>query len=262
MRNWSSLARSSSATDFGVIFSTSLRNAIPDTISPRGCGILDAFMRAAPRFCAALLGATALVLTSCSGSSTKPNAHPSTASEATSTSIVASGSVQMRLVGMPAQTVAVGAPAASGSALSAANRVVGAYLRLAIVDALRTGRPGPRLGTLFSPGAAAQAGRHDGAIVTDAGIGPATTPTMITATLRMTTLVDGNRAVAAVSAAISTKVTVTGPKHRYGVARTGELLLMPTFGTWHIVGYDLTVARTDLATGVTTTTTATTGAKP
>ncbi len=219
-------------------------------------------MRAAPRFCAALLGATALVLTSCSGSSSKPNAHPSNASDASSTSVVASGSVQMRLVGLPAQTVAVGAPVASGTALSAANRVVSAYLRLAIVDALRTGHAGAGLGSLFSPGAAAQAGRHDGAIVTDAGLGPAKAPTMITATLGMTTLVDGNRVVAAVSAAISTKVTVTGPQHRYAVARTGELLLMPAFGTWHIVGYDLTVARTDLSTGVTTTTTATTGAKP
>jgi hypothetical protein len=213
-------------------------------------------------FCAAALACSTAA---CSGGThAAPPKTTTTGAAAATTSTASKGAVTVRLTvtPLPPSSVMVGAPASSNAPLTAVKALVIRYLQLASRDPLLRGPVTHALSTLFSVPAAASVTAGTAQAIADSGLGPVRRSTTIQATLRLTTLVGADRRIAAVDATLHSSVTADIATARVSIARVGDLLLMPVGTGWQIVGYNLTAQRTNLTTGVTTTTTASGGSKP
>ena len=106
----------------------------------------------------------------------------------------------------------------------------------------------------FDAGIRTQAISNDAAVLNDPAAGY--TIRSLDATIAMRVLLDDNGHAA--SAVITIHATASGEST---IRRSGELLLLPSFGNWAIAGYDITVTRTAADGGAATTTSAKTTAK-
>lgn len=221
-------------------------------------------MRAA-RLSLVVFVAAALVCgaAACSGSSHKAAPRATTTTiKSTSTATNGTVSIGIKLATLAPRSIAVGATASSNGALTIARNLVVRYLELASRDPLLRGPVSHDLSKLFTPAAAASVSTATSRAIADVGLGPVRKSTNIEGTLHLTTLVAADRRIAAIDATVQTVTFVDIAAGRFSVARGGELLLMPSGTKWVIAGYDLTVQRTALSTGATTTTKAAGGSTP
>ena len=206
----------------------------------------------------AFAGSTALAACSGSSSSRGPSSVPATApTTAARTTTTQAPTITLRMTRAAATSILVGGGRADAAAVRRAQAVVDAYVRRATRDALLTGSTPKALSDLFVTQLAAKVKADASGALADAGLGRLRTSTTLAGSTRLTVLVDSAGRTGAISASVRTRMTATTAKGNWQVQRDGELLLLPVGPTWRIAGYDLTLTRTDLASGATTTTTTT-----
>ena len=176
------------------------------------------------------LGAALLALVmlgSCSGDDSPPGALPGFALALTATDV---------------QPVKPPAPPFPDDVKAAVMATLNSYLSTAVVQPLRTGRPPRGVEALFTAAAGPRLAGPDRAALVEEGAESGNVR-KDKADVKLTALTGPGGEVVLVTAQLDIALLVASRTGRLGVARAGEVVLVPEANAWRIDSYDLRTQR-------------------
>lgn len=187
-----------------------------------------------------LLGALA---TGCSGDGGGDKGAPATGNGSTSTT--ADPAVAFAVVGSEVHAMAPEVPAFPADVSAAVTASLNGWLATAIVEPLRTGAPAAGLDPLFTePALAKIAGPGpERAAMVEEGTPLSGKVTQERANVRLTAVTGPGGAVELVAAQIDLAHAVPSNDGVVDLVRSGELVLVPSGGTWRIDAFDVVAKR-------------------